>query len=54
MIAGTEKPLYRFDHGVLADADVELDSQAIVVGGRRVSLDLTSPYPDMGSAAQSG
>jgi acetoacetyl-[acyl-carrier protein] synthase len=47
MIAGTERPLYRFDHGVLSDDDVELDSRAIVVGGRRVSLDLASPYADM-------
>lgn len=47
MIAGEEQPVYRFDHGVLGDDDVELDDQAITVGGRKLSLVVASPYTDM-------
>ena len=47
MIAGTEEPVYRFDHGVLLDDDVELGAHEITIGGRRVSLDLDSPFEDM-------
>jgi acetoacetyl-[acyl-carrier protein] synthase len=47
MIAGTEEPVYRFDHGVLLDGDVELGAHEINIGGRRVSLDLGSPFEDM-------
>lgn len=51
MIAGTVKPVYKFDHGVLGDADVELDAHQIRVAGQPVSLDLVSPYADMQAAA---
>jgi acetoacetyl-[acyl-carrier protein] synthase len=51
MIAGTGQPVYKFDHGVLADKDVELNAQELVVGGRRIRLDLASPYADMCSDA---
>ena len=47
MIAGTVEPVYKFDHGVLGDGDVELGAQYVSVGGRRVPLDLESPYDDM-------
>jgi len=47
MIAGTIKPVYKFDHGVLGDADVELDAHQIRVAGQPVSLDLVSAYEDM-------
>ncbi|AQA19057.1 beta-ketoacyl synthase [Halioglobus japonicus] len=47
MTNGTIDPVYRFDHGVLQDGDVELDGSRIVVGGYEVSLDLESPYEDM-------
>ena len=47
MIAGTVDPVYKFDHGVLHDDDVEVDSQQVVVGGQVVRLDMASPYDDM-------
>ena len=47
MIAGTVHPVYRFDHGVLGDDDVSLNAHEIEVGGRKVSLDLASPFSDM-------
>jgi len=47
MIAGTVDPVYKFDHGVLHDDDVEVGSQQVVVGGQVVRLDLESPYDDM-------
>lgn len=47
MSAGTIKPVYKFDHGVLGDADVAYGDNTITVGGRAVDLDLTSPYTDM-------
>jgi acetoacetyl-[acyl-carrier protein] synthase len=47
MIAGTVDPVYKFDHGVLHDEDVEVGSQQLVVGGQVVRLDLESPYDDM-------
>jgi acetoacetyl-[acyl-carrier protein] synthase len=47
MIAGTEKPVYKFDHGVLLDGDVELGARRMLVGGKSVDLDLVSPYDDM-------
>jgi acetoacetyl-[acyl-carrier protein] synthase len=51
MIAGAIKPVYKFDHGVLGDADVELDAHQIRVAGQPVSLDLVSVYEDMRPAA---
>jgi acetoacetyl-[acyl-carrier protein] synthase len=47
MIAGTEKPVYKFDHGVLGDGDVEMGENEMQIAGKRVRLDLTSPYDDM-------
>ena len=47
MIAGTIEPVYKFDHNVLHDEDVEFTGDAIAVGGRRVALDLESPFEDM-------
>jgi acetoacetyl-[acyl-carrier protein] synthase len=47
MIAGSVDPVYKFDHGVLHDDDVEVDSQQVVVGGQVVRLDMPSPYDDM-------
>ena len=47
MIAGTATPVYKFDHGVLLDGDVELCAQRIVLGGQAVDLNLASPYDDM-------
>ena len=47
MIAGTVYPVYKFDHGVLHDEDVDIQDQRIVVGGKTVRLDLQSPYDDM-------
>jgi hypothetical protein len=39
--------VYHFDHGVLLDGDVELGPNRLVLGGRAVDLELTSPYEDM-------
>ena len=47
MIAGEVQPIYKFDHGVLHDDDVQMDDRSITVGGRTVSLDLPSPFSDM-------
>ncbi len=47
VIDGHIKPVYKFDHGVLADADVEMDAHRLLVGGQAVSLELASPYADM-------
>ncbi len=47
VIAGEEEPVYHFDHGVLLDGDVELGPGRLVLGGRAVDLELTSPYQDM-------
>ncbi|MEP4147771.1 MAG: beta-ketoacyl synthase [Halioglobus sp.] len=44
MIAGTVEPVYRFDHGVLHDGDVELDAHEVRLGGYAVSLDLENPF----------
>lgn len=47
MIAGSEKPVYKFDHGVLGDDDVKLGENEMHIAGKRVRLDLESPYDDM-------
>jgi acetoacetyl-[acyl-carrier protein] synthase len=47
MIAGKREPVYKFDHGVLLDGDVELGAGRLLVGGNVVDLDFKSPYPDM-------
>jgi acetoacetyl-[acyl-carrier protein] synthase len=47
MIAGVISPVYKFDHGVLLDSDVEVTTQQLTIGGQTVPLDQTSPYQDM-------
>ena len=47
MIAGDRQPVYKFDHGVLHDADVEVGAQQVTVGGQVVSLAVESPFEDM-------
>ncbi|MEH6636227.1 MAG: beta-ketoacyl synthase [Halioglobus sp.] len=47
MIAGTVDPVYKFDHGVLHDEDIEVSAQRVLVGGKEVPLDMKSPYDDM-------
>lgn len=47
MIAGTISPVYKFDHGVLHDGDVEVSAQQVLIGGHTVRLNTVSPYDDM-------
>jgi acetoacetyl-[acyl-carrier protein] synthase len=47
MIAGTIAPVYKFDHGVLHDSDVEISALSVTIGGHEVRLDSASPYDDM-------
>jgi acetoacetyl-[acyl-carrier protein] synthase len=47
MIAGTIPPVYKFDHGVLHDNDIEMGAQSLTIGGHEVRLNLESPYDDM-------
>ena len=47
MIAGEIDPVYKFDHGVLHDSDVEVGAQQLLIGDQVVRLDLQSPYDDM-------
>ena len=47
MIEGTIAPVYKFDHGVLHDSDIEMDAQLLSIGGQEVRLDRESPYGDM-------
>lgn len=46
MSAGTVEPVYRFDHGVLHDKDVELDAKEVRLGNYAVSLELDNPFAD--------
>lgn len=46
MSAGTVEPVYRFDHGVLHDKDVELDAKEVRLGDYAVSLELENPFAD--------
>lgn len=46
MIAGTIEPVYRFDHGVLKDEDVELDANEVRLGDYAVSLQLDNPFAE--------
>ncbi|MCX2973104.1 beta-ketoacyl synthase [Halieaceae bacterium IMCC8485] len=46
MSAGTVEPVYRFDHGVLHDKDVELDAKEVRLGNYAVSLELENPFAD--------
>ncbi|MCP5130945.1 MAG: beta-ketoacyl synthase [Pseudomonadales bacterium] len=47
MVAGSINPVYKFDHGVLGDADVAYSANRITIGGSSVELGLVSPYDDM-------
>ncbi len=47
MLAGAINPIYKFDHGVLGDTDVEIASDRISVGGNVVELGMVSAYADM-------
>ena len=47
MIAGTISPVYKFDHCVLGDGDVEVGAQQLTIGRHTVRLDQVSPYDDM-------
>jgi acetoacetyl-[acyl-carrier protein] synthase len=47
MIAGTQDPVYKFDHGVLGGSDVTISQRDIQIAGKAVSLDIESPYGDM-------
>ncbi len=47
VIAGAINPVYKFDHGVLGDSDVEIASDRISVGGNVVELGMVSAYADM-------
>ncbi|MEQ9465132.1 MAG: beta-ketoacyl synthase [Haliea sp.] len=47
MIAGEVAPTYRFDYGVLGDADVSIGARDMQVGSYRIDLDLANPYDDM-------
>lgn len=48
VLAGQERPRYRFDHGVLGDEAVDFGDGEIRVGSARAALDQPSPFPDMG------
>jgi acetoacetyl-[acyl-carrier protein] synthase len=47
MIEGSIKPVYKFDHGVLHDGDIELDSHMLNIGGHTIHFDQTSDFDDM-------
>jgi len=47
MIAGAINPVYKFDHGVLHDGDVEVGALHMSIGGHTVQVEQTSPYTDM-------
>ena len=44
MIAGKESPVYRFEHGVLNDGDVEITADTVRVGQFEVDLNLKNPF----------
>lgn len=46
-MTGPIEPIYKFDHGVLQDADVEIGNDELFLGGRRVNLEMESPYADI-------
>jgi acetoacetyl-[acyl-carrier protein] synthase len=46
MSAGTAEPVYRFDHRVLHDKDVELNAKEVRLGDYAVSLELENPFAD--------
>ncbi|WP_320415555.1 beta-ketoacyl synthase [Candidatus Litorirhabdus singularis] len=47
--AGTSRPTYRFDDGVLGQDDIELTDRRVRLGakGPEISLELENPYADM-------
>ncbi|MEH6589575.1 MAG: beta-ketoacyl synthase [Halioglobus sp.] len=47
MTAGKRMPVYKFDHGVLGDEDVQFSGKEMSIAGNKVNLDLESPYSDM-------
>ena len=47
MIAGNINPIYKFDHAVLHDSDIDVGSHQLSIGGNTVRLDRVSPYDDM-------
>jgi hypothetical protein len=49
-MAGQEAPRYRFDHGVLGDADVSITDGEITLGSARVSLAQANPFVDSAPA----
>lgn len=44
MIAGTEAPIYHFDHGVLGDEDVNFTDRTLQIGDARIALDEANPF----------
>ncbi|EEB78312.1 Beta-ketoacyl synthase, C-terminal domain protein [marine gamma proteobacterium HTCC2148] len=46
MSAGTVETVYRFDHRVLHDKDVELNAKEVRLGDYAVSLELENPFAD--------
>ncbi len=46
-IAGLSETIYRFDHGVLGEKDVQLNGEELRIAGRTVGLGLQSPFADM-------
>ncbi|MCL4106637.1 UNVERIFIED_CONTAM: hypothetical protein GTU68_009771 [Idotea baltica] len=47
MVAGSQSPVYKFDHSVLGDSDVTMNSHEINIAGKSINLDFQSPYQDM-------
>lgn len=45
--AGHREVVYRFDHGVLGDPDVEISPQGLRIGSSEVRLESASPFADM-------
>ncbi len=47
MIAGRIEPIYKFDHGVLQDADVVVSAQEVSLGAQTIALEVESAYDDL-------
>jgi len=47
MVAGNIHPVYKFDHRVLHDEDIEVGSRTMTIGGQTVVLECESPFDDM-------
>jgi acetoacetyl-[acyl-carrier protein] synthase len=50
--AGHREVVYRFDHGVLGDPDVEISPQGLRIGSSEVRLESASPFADMHERGQ--